>query len=114
MGTNTTRWARTPAGSEPEVHEDVSLISYDRAAERFLMHVFYVEGFVAEHVGERVDDDTWMFTAATVQNGPAGMRSRETLVHRGDELLSRFELAMAGKDFAVYTRETLRRVGPSR
>lgn len=59
------------------------------------MHVFYVEGFVAEHLGECVADDTWMFTAATVQNGPAGMRSR-------------FELAMAGKDFALYTRETLR------
>ncbi|HEY6959219.1 MAG TPA: heme-binding beta-barrel domain-containing protein [Candidatus Limnocylindria bacterium] len=110
LGTNTTRWAATPSHPEGELHEDLSLIGYDRAAKRFVMHVFYVEGFVAEHVGERVDADTWMFTAARVQNAPAGMRSREILVHRGDELLPRFELSMPGKEFAPYTSERLRRV----
>jgi hypothetical protein len=42
MGTNRTNWDPTPAKPEGEVHEDISLISYDRAAKRFVMHVFYV------------------------------------------------------------------------
>jgi hypothetical protein len=111
MGTNRTTWSPTPAHPEGEVHEDISLFSYDRAAKRFVMQVFYVERFVAEHVCEQVDADTFVFTADHVQNGPLGMRSRETLIHRGDELESRFELSMPGKDFALYTSEILRRSG---
>jgi hypothetical protein len=37
------------------------------------------------------------------------MRARETLSRRGDGLAARFELAMADKDFALYTQETLTR-----
>ena len=111
MGTNRTTWSPTPAHPQGEVHEDISFISYDRAAKRFVYTVFYVERFVAEHTCERADENTFVFTADRVQNGPPGMRSRETFVHRGDELESRFELSTPGKDFALYTREMLRRTG---
>jgi nitrobindin-like protein len=111
MGTNRTTWTATDAHPEGETHEDIAIISYDRAARRFVMHVFYVERFVAAYVGEQTGPDVWVFTAEGVQNGPPGMRSREIFTHRGDEFESRFELAMAGKDFAPYTREVLRRVG---
>jgi hypothetical protein len=111
MGTNKTIWSSTAAHPGGEVHEDLSLISYDRAAKRFVLHVFYVERFVAEHACTQSGPDEWVFTAERVQNGPAGMRSRETFTHRGDVFESRFELAMAGKDFALYTTETLRRAG---
>jgi hypothetical protein len=108
MGTNRTVWTPKPGTSESEVHEDLSFISYDRAAGQFVMHVFYVERFVAEYVCEpQTDPDQWVFTAARVQNGPAGMRSRETVARRGDQFDSRFELAMAGKDFTLYTHERL-------
>jgi len=111
MGTNKTTWSSTPAHPDGEVHEDVSILSYDRSTKRFVLHVFYVERFVAEYVcAPQTAPDVWVFTAERVQNGPSGMRSREIFTRRGDELRSRFELSMAGKDFAPYTTETLRRV----
>jgi hypothetical protein len=111
MGTNRTTWLPSDQQQQGEVHEDISLISFDRAAGRFVMHVFYVERFVAEYLcGPQATPDAWVFTADRVQNGPSGMRSRETLVRRGEILESRFELAMAGKEFSLYTRETLARV----
>jgi hypothetical protein len=109
MGTNRTIWSSTDAHPRGETHEDMSIISYDRAAKRIVMHVFYVERFVAAYVCEQTARQVWVFTADQVQNGPAGMRSREIFTRRGDEFESRFELAMAGKNFAPYTREVLRR-----
>ena len=111
MGTNRTTWTPSPAHPGGEVHEDISFFSYDRAAKRFVMQVFYVERFVATHVCEQTDANTFVFTADRVQNGPPGMRSRETFEHRGDELESRFELSMSASEFKPYTREILRRVG---
>lgn len=108
MGTNRTVWVPKPGENEPEVHEDLSFISYDKAAARFVLHVFYVERFVAEYLaGPESDPNQWVFTAARVQNGPPGMQARETFTRRGDTLESRFELAMPGKEFAPYTHETL-------
>jgi len=108
MGTNRTVWTPKPGHADPEVHEDLSLISHDRATGLFVLHVFYVERFVAQYVcSPQSDPDEWVFTAAYVQNGPAGMRARETVARRGEQLHSRFELAMAGKEFQLYTQETL-------
>ena len=109
MGTNRTTWSATKAHPDGETHEDIAMIGYDRAAKRFVMHVFYVERFTAVFVCEHREPDVWVFTAERVQNGPAGMRAREIFTRRGDEFESRFELAMADKDFAPYTRELLRR-----
>ncbi len=112
MGTNKTTWSSTTAHPDGEVHEDVSILGYDRGSKRFVLHVFYVERFVAEYVSEpQTSPDVWVFTADRVRNGPPGMRSREIFTRRGDELESRFELAMEGRDFAPYTTETLRRAG---
>jgi hypothetical protein len=110
MGTNRTTWEKTASHPEGEIHEDISLISWDRAAKRFVMHVFYVERFVAEHFGEQLGPDVWRFTSERVQNGPAGMRSRETFERRDGVFVSRFELASANEDFALYTTETLRKI----
>ena len=110
MGTNRTVWVPKPGATESEIHEDLSLISYDRGAGRLVMHVFYVERFVAEYVCSSSENaDEWVFTADRVQNGPPGMRARETLTRRADRLESRFELAMSGRDFQLYTQETLAR-----
>jgi hypothetical protein len=111
MGTNRTAWLPSDAHPDGEIHEDLSVIGFDRAAGRFVMHVFYVERFVAEYIcAPQTGPAAWVFTADRVQNGPSGMRSRETLVRRGETLESRFELAMPGKDFSLYTREMLARV----
>ena len=51
-----------------------------------------------------------VFEATQVENGPPGMRARETLVLDAvDDLESTFELAMPGGSFEPYTHERLRR-----
>jgi hypothetical protein len=114
MGTNRTVWQPKPGAADGEVHEDLSIISLDRAASQLIMHVFYVERFVATYACDpRGEPNEGVFTADRVQNGAPGMRSRETFVRRADdELESRFELAMADKPFALYTHEILRRTRP--
>lgn len=118
MGSNRTAREPKPGAAEGEIHEDISIISiisFDRAASRLVMHVFYVERSVAAYVCDpRSDPNEWVFTADRVQNGAPGMRSRETFVRRADDALeSRFELAMGHKPFGLYTHEILRRA-PSR
>jgi hypothetical protein len=112
MGTNKTLWEPTGGNPEGEVHEDITLFSFDRRANRFHMRAFYVEGFFSDYEGREIADDgtRFVFVAEAVENGPIGMRARETLRLRGaDRLSSTFEIAMPGKDFAIYTEETLRR-----
>lgn len=110
MGTNKTTWDPKEKDSPSEVHEDITLFSYDRGAKRFVMRAFYVEGFACAYVCESLGPDgTLVFVAATVENGPPGMRARETLELRGDDLVSSFDLAMGGGPFAPYTQERLRR-----
>jgi hypothetical protein len=111
MGSNHTIWVPKAGETEGEVHEDISVFSFDRTAGHFVMHMFYVERFVGEFVAaEQTDPNQWVFTAARLQNGPAGMQARETFTRQADTLDSRFDLAMPGKGWAPYTHETLLRV----
>jgi hypothetical protein len=112
MGTNKTVWQPTRENVEGEVHEDLTIFSFDRRANRFHMRAFYVEGFFSDYECREIADGgtTFVFVADAVENGPVGMRARETLRLSGDDRLSStFEIAMPGKDFAVYTEEILRR-----
>ena len=112
MGTNKTRWQPTDADPEGETHEDLSLLGYDRSAGQAVMHAFFVEGFVCEYRCVAADADRLVFEADRVQNGPAGMRARETFVFLGPlEFESIFALAQGDGDFAPYTTERLIRVG---
>lgn len=111
LATNKTRWQPTVADPEGETHEDLSFLSLDRSTGQAVMHAFIVEGFACEYRCIAADQDRLVFEANRVQNGPAGMRARETLVFLNvDELQSTFELAEAGGDFAPYTTERPTRV----
>ena len=77
------------------------------------MRSFHGEGFVHEYrcVGAAPDGSRMIFEADHVENGPPGMRARETVEFRGpDELESTFELAVPGYSDEPYTHERLRRV----
>ena len=95
-----------------EVHEDEGIFSFDRARKRIVFRQFHVEGFVNTYVQD-VDAKagTVSFTTESIENIPAGWRARETYrFHGADEIEEVFELAEAGKPFAVYSRTRLKRV----
>jgi hypothetical protein len=111
LGTDETLWEQA-AGQPAEVHQDLSVLGVDRASGQLLMRAFYSEGLVHEYrcVDAAADGSRLVFEAGQVENGPAGMRARETLVFVGpDEVESTFELAMPGGDFEPYTHERLTR-----
>lgn len=95
-----------------ERHEDEGLFSFDRARKRIVFRQFHVEGFVNTYVQDMdAKPGTVSFTTESIENIPAGWRARETyLFHGPDEIEEVFELAEAGKPFAIYSRTRLRRV----
>jgi hypothetical protein len=102
---------RNPQG---EHHEDRGMLSYDRAAKKFVLRQFHVEGFVNHYVQESISEDgrTLVFVTTAIENIPAGFRGRETYRFNGaDEFTETFELAEPGKEFTVYseTRFTRKR-----
>jgi hypothetical protein len=114
MGTNKTHWQPTEAEPDGEAHEDLCLLSHDRATGQAVMRSFFVEGFVCEYrcVEASADGTRLVFEAGSVENGPIGMRARETFVFSGtNEVESTFELAQGDGAFTPYTTERLTRVG---
>lgn len=95
-----------------EIHEDEGLFSFDRARKRIVFRQFHGEGFVNTYVQDvEANPGTVSFTTDSIENIPAGWRARETyLFHGPDEIEEVFELAEAGKPFAVYSRTRLKRV----
>ncbi len=100
---------RNPNG---ERHEDHGFISFDRARNRAVLRQFHIEGFVAQYVAatEALDGPELAFVSEYVENIPAGFRARETYRFDGpDEFEEIFETAEPGGEFAVYSRNMLRR-----
>ncbi len=95
-----------------EVHEDEGFFSFDRARKRMVFRQFHIEGFVTTYVHDLdARPATLTFTSETIENIPPGWRARETyILHGPDDLEEIFELAEAGKEFAVYSRTRLKRV----
>jgi hypothetical protein len=95
-----------------EIHEDEGLFSFDRARKQIVFRQFHVEGFVTTYVQDaEAKPGTISFTTESIENIPAGWRARETyLFHGPDQIEEIFELAEAGKPFAVYSRTRLKRV----
>jgi hypothetical protein len=95
-----------------EQHEDEGFFSFDRARKRLVLRQFHVEGFVNTYVQDLdATPGTVSFTSEAIENIPAGWRARETYIFHGpDEVEEIFELAEAGKPFAVYSRTRLKRV----
>lgn len=101
-----------PKNPKGEIHDDWGMISFDKARKQFVFRQFHVEGFVIHYALTSVSADgkTIVFTSESIENIPAGWRSRETYKIIGpDEFVEIFELAGPGKDFEVYSEARLRR-----
>jgi hypothetical protein len=111
LGTDVTRWDPSSEHPDGDVHEDLAVIDFEKAAASLVMRGFYSEGFVHEYrCVEAADDGSRLVFEADVKGGPEGMRARETMTFVAPDVLeSRFELAMPGGDFESYTFERLAR-----
>jgi len=112
QGTDQTQWVPTPEMPAGLFHEDLAVLGWNEATGQLTMRSFHAEGFVHDYrcVDAAPDGSRLVFEADQVENGPLGMRARETLEFRGpDGLESTFELALPGRDFELYTHEQLRR-----
>jgi hypothetical protein len=96
-----------PPGAKPELHEDIGIFSYDRAAKKLVLRQFHGEGFVNEYTMEGELE----FVTVKIENIPPGWKAKEVYrVISKDEIEETFYLAQPGKDFAVYSRTMLKRV----
>ncbi len=99
-----------PKNPKGEVHEDWSMISYDRSRKAFVLRQFHSEGFVNQYVSEAVRDGTLRFNSEAIENIRAGYRARETYTAiTPDRFVERFELAEPGKEFEIYSETRFRR-----
>jgi hypothetical protein len=112
-GRNRSVYPPQPKNGNGETHEDRSIFSFDRARKRLVLRQFHIEGFVNQYVAEVPSKPGFVvFTSEAIENIPPGYRARETYTLRGSsELEEVFELAEPGKEFAVYSRTVLKRVG---
>ena len=90
----------------------MSVISYDRARQRYIFRQFHTEGFVNTYMQEPTTDaKKLVFVSEAIENIPAGYRARETYaILNDDEFTERFEIAEPGKDFELYSQARLKRI----
>ena len=106
-------YPQQPSNPRGEVHEDWGYISFDRARKRLVLRQFHVESFVTQYSADPASSDstTLVFVSESLENLPAGWRSRETYtILNTNEFVETFELSPPGKDFEVYTRNHFRRI----
>ena len=99
-----------PAG---EVHDDLGLISYDKARARFVMREFHVEEYVNQYVMEPQDsgDNSFVFITESIENIPPGWHARTTWeITSEDSFREIFDLAGPEKEWACYIVNELQRV----
>lgn len=108
---NRSVWAPKKEGEKGEIHEDLGIFSFDRAAKRIVLRQFHVEGFVNEYLLESpAAGKPLEFVTTRIENIPAGWRARETYrIVSPDEFIEVFSLAEPGKDFERYSETTFRR-----
>ncbi len=109
---NKTTYPPQAKNAKGEVHEDVGLVSYDKARKTFVLRQFHVEGFVNQYVleGPPAAGRPLTFVTESIENIPPGWRASETWQITGDDWTETFGLASGGKPFEPYSESRLRRV----
>jgi len=103
---NTSVYPPQEKNPKGEKHEDIGFFSYDRAAKKFVLRQFHIEGFVNQFLQESISEDgqTLVFTTTAIENIAPGWRGRETYrFPNRDEFVETFALAEPGKDFVTYS-----------
>jgi len=97
---------------EGEIHEDLGLVSYDGARQKFVFRQFHIEGYVNQYVLDSLSPDGKMlvFVSESLENAPPAMKAKVTWQITGDdECRILFDLAMPGKEFMCFSENQLQR-----
>lgn len=98
-----------------EVHDSLSIWSYDKARKLLVLRVFDSLGFVSTYVQDRAasTDDVIVLESEQMENVPTGWRARYTYsLVSADEFRELFELNPDGKGFKPYVTGRYLRVAP--
>jgi hypothetical protein len=109
--TNVSRYPAREANKADEVHEHLSMFSYDKARKLIVLRQFHVEGFVNTYRQVSPPDTLpLVFESESFENFSNAWKARETYEFSGDdEFVETFELAPPGKPYEVYSRNRLKR-----
>ncbi len=95
-----------------EIHEDLGLISYDKARSRYVLREFHVEGFVNQYVLEppAPGHQNLLFVTEAIENIPPGWKARKTWeILSQDNFHETFDLAGPGESWSCYVTNDLHR-----
>src|ERR1044072_6899561 len=103
--------SKMPDG-KTDMHEDLGIVSYDDARQKFILRQFNIEGFVNQYVLSSMgaDNKASSWDTESIENIEPGWRGRERYkIVSKDEFVETFELAPPGKDFAHFNEITFKR-----
>jgi len=97
---------------EGEVHEEMGIVSFDRARQKYVYREFHVEGYVNQYVVAKWsrENGTIVMETEAIENIPSGWRARTSLEILGpDDFKETFDLAGPGKPWSCYITNLFRR-----
>jgi hypothetical protein len=109
---NQSVYAPQPKNPKGEVHDDMSVYSFDKRRKVAVLRQFDVEGFVNQFTAPAatLTGDLVMFETEAIENIPPGFKARETYIFHGDDVFEEvFEIAEPQKEFAIYSHNHLTR-----
>lgn len=110
---NVSTYLARQAGKPGEVHEHMSMLSYDKLRKRLVLRQFHPEGFVNQYVLDESASGPrrLVFVSEAFENLDPRWKARETYeLSAPDRFTETFEIAPPGKDFSVYSRTEFTRV----
>jgi hypothetical protein len=100
------------ANPSGEVHEELGLISFDKARSQFVLREFHVEGYVNQYVLEQDSGGTvFTFITESIENISPDWRARTTIeILSEDSFREIFDLAGPGKEWNCYITTEFQRI----
>lgn len=111
-GENTSVYAPQEKNPKGETHQHRDIFSFDKSKKKFILRQFHQEGFVNQYILDSISTDGKFisFITEAIENIPAGWKAKETYrILNDNEFTETFELAESGKEFAVYSKNHLKR-----
>jgi hypothetical protein len=109
---NTSTYPPQEKNKAGEVHQHMSIISYDRQRKTLVLRQFHVEGFVNLYALNQTAStpERLVFESEHFENFDNSWKAKETSdIVSPDEFIETFELAAPGKSFEIYSRNHLKR-----
>lgn len=95
----------TPQNPEGEIHEDLGIISFDKARNVVVFRQYHNEGFFNEYVlnESKSNAEILVFETERIENFVPGGRARFTIkIFSGKEIETTFDVGFPGKEMACY------------